>query len=138
MRKIKKTIIQSQVKALVHTVSFNSNGGTSISEIKIAHGNKIPDYRLNNIETAKGIYIFYRWHLTDTLDSPWDISTDIVTSDIALYAEWLEPGEQIYDTPGTYSWTAPAGGYFSISSCYWWWSWWSCSLFFRWNYFRLC
>ena len=67
------------------TVTFESNGGTSVAAIK-----DVP-YNSTIIEPAapsKQGYTFGGWYKDAKLSSAWTFATDKVTSDIVLYARW--------------------------------------------------
>ena len=69
-----------------YTVSFNSNGGTSIADLtNVVSGSKI------NAPTAptKSDYTFSGWYKDSGLTDDWDFATDTVTSNITLFAKWI-------------------------------------------------
>ncbi len=77
------------------TVSFESNGGSSIEPQKIADGclvNKPAD-------PVKGDLTFLGWYKDVTFTTPWDFSKDTVTSDTVLYAKWADPSPTPLPTP---------------------------------------
>lgn len=65
-------------------VKFNSNGGSTVSDIKVLKGSPIG---VPNIPTKPG-YTFIGWYKNNDCTNPWNFSTDIVTSNITLYAKW--------------------------------------------------
>ena len=71
------------------TVEFKANGGNpEPGNQKIATGGKVAKVPPIN----KVGFGFAGWYLDDvTFAKPWDFATDIVTSDIILYAKWGSP-----------------------------------------------
>jgi len=111
----------------VYTVTFDSNGGSSVSGRNVAEGGTVsrpsdPTKPFNVIEglyegTNPEFHFFEGWYNGEEL---WDFSTNTVTGDITLTAHWLEPvwidlssqsgsnivGKSVYYTntnPGTYT-----------------------------------
>jgi uncharacterized repeat protein (TIGR02543 family) len=71
--------------APTYTVTFNSNGGSAVSPIQnVAHGSKITAPN----PPTKANYTFDGWYKDNELAYDWNFTTDVVTSDITLYAEW--------------------------------------------------
>ena len=78
----------SQLKSLLinnYTVSFNSQGGSSVSTKNAAN---------NSLIIAPGIptkvgYTFGGWYKEGTCINVWNFITDNVTSDAILYAKWI-------------------------------------------------
>ncbi len=81
-----------------YTVTFDSNGGSSVTAYKrIAHGSKID---APNAPTKSG-YEFWGWCEDSSCLSKFDFLNDTVTSDITLYAEWGRGGITIsFDSCG--------------------------------------
>ena len=72
---------------IYHTVNFEVNGGNPTPQQQsIAYGGKATQ---PSIITKTG-YTFDGWYKEETLTNRWNFSTDIVTSNITLYAKWLE------------------------------------------------
>ena len=67
----------------VHTVTFNSNGGTEIAPKEVVSGLKI---KAPSTPT-KDKYLFRGWYEDSTFNKEFDFNTPI-TSDITLYANW--------------------------------------------------
>lgn len=67
------------------TVTFESNGGSSVNSIKDVVKDSL-------ITTPKGPtregYSFVSWYMQSGLINKWDFSSDTVSSDITLYAQW--------------------------------------------------
>lgn len=70
--------------APVHTVTFNSNGGTEIPAVQALDGATI-----DAPETpVKEGYIFTDWYKESELINVWNFETDVITENITLYADW--------------------------------------------------
>lgn len=69
----------------VYTVTFNSQGGTPASAVLGAsHGTKLA--RPN--APVKNGYTFDGWYKDTAGATAWNFDTDVVTSDVTLYAKW--------------------------------------------------
>ena len=81
-----------------YTVTFNSNGGTAVADVKQEYNLTIsaPEAPTKEGNTFKG------WFTDDvTFASPWTFATDKVTSDITLYAKWTVNKYKLsFDTDG--------------------------------------
>ena len=68
-----------------HTVSFNSNGGSAVSDITgVRYGATIAA----PAAPTKTGYTFAGWCKEEGLTSTWDFGIDTVTADTNLYAKW--------------------------------------------------
>lgn len=65
-------------------VSFNSMGGSTVQSQSVADGEKATE----PIAPTKTGYAFGGWYSDLDLTDAWDFSTDVVTSDMMLYAKW--------------------------------------------------
>ena len=65
-------------------VSFNSMGGSIVQSQSVADGEKATE---PTAPTKTG-YTFGGWYSDLDLTDAWDFSTDVVTSDMMLYAKW--------------------------------------------------
>lgn len=77
------------------TVTFNTNGGTSISSQTVVSGNTI-----TNVTTTKSNCTFKGWFTDSGLTKEFNVSTPI-TSDLTLYAKWEENSSSIEPTTGS-------------------------------------
>ena len=81
-----------------YTVTFNSNGGSAVADVKQEYNLTIsaPDAPTKEGHTFKG------WFADDvTFAAPWTFSTDKVTKDITLYAKWdVNKYKLSFDTDG--------------------------------------
>lgn len=65
-------------------VSFNSMGGSAVQSQSVADGEKATE----PTAPTKDGYTFDGWYSDLALTTAWDFSTDVVTSDVMLYAKW--------------------------------------------------
>jgi len=74
-----------------YTVTFDSQGGSTVSSQTVNHGGKATE------PTAPtwGGYIFGGWYKESECTNNWDFNTDTVTSDVTLYAKWTGPVHNI-------------------------------------------
>ncbi|WP_459188925.1 InlB B-repeat-containing protein [Parabacteroides sp. APC149_11_2_Y6] len=83
-----------------YTVSFESNGGSGLSPVKVPEGGKVtkPGDPIKEGETFLG------WYKETAFTTVWDFEKDVVTQNLSLYARWSNPGEVVYtvsfDTDG--------------------------------------
>ncbi|PGZ89007.1 InlB B-repeat-containing protein [Bacillus sp. AFS029533] len=69
-----------------HKVSFNSNGGSFVSDRYYEEGSLFD--RLDIPQPTKTGYVFGGWYKDENLTKPWYESSDRVESDTTLYAKW--------------------------------------------------
>jgi uncharacterized repeat protein (TIGR02543 family) len=67
----------------IYTITFDSDGGSSVDEQIIAKGGKIDE----PAEPTKEGFTFLGW-LSDLLEKIWDFATDLVASNTTLTAVW--------------------------------------------------
>jgi len=67
------------------TVTFQTNGGTSINSQKIPNNGKVTPV----VPTRDG-FSFLGWYRDSNFNSVWDFENDTVTGNLTLYAEWYE------------------------------------------------
>ena len=70
-------------KVKQYTVRFETNGGTTIKDIKVDEGKLIP----KTIVTTRAGYIFRGWYSDSGLKTKWDFNTKVV-GNMTLYAKW--------------------------------------------------
>ncbi|MDE6661287.1 MAG: InlB B-repeat-containing protein [Anaeroplasmataceae bacterium] len=70
-------------KIPVYTVTFDSQGGTSIASVSLTKGSKLDKLQ----EPTKEGYVFKGWYVDKEYTTLWNID-DIVERDITLYAKW--------------------------------------------------
>lgn len=81
------------------TVTFDSNGGSSVESQTVNIGDKVtkPD------DPVKTGYIFDGWYSDQELSRPWNFAIDCVAGNMTLYAKWTPT------TPSTYAITFKGG-----------------------------
>jgi uncharacterized repeat protein (TIGR02543 family) len=71
-----------------YTVTFNSQGGSSVSSITVTSGARISE---PPAPTRSG-YTFAGWYREPACLNAWNFSSDTVTSNVTLYAKWTSDG----------------------------------------------
>ncbi len=81
-----------------YTVTFDSNGGTSVAKQSIPENRYVtePD------KPTKEGYSFEGWFKEKTCQIAWDFSKDTVTKDMTLYAKWVENVKPVIKYTVTY------------------------------------
>lgn len=82
------------VTTVTCTVTFETNGGTTIEPLTIPSGTTVAKPE----EPVKEGYTFAGWYSDTSYTTPWDFGT-AVEKDTTLYAKWDE--HEVPDTPGT-------------------------------------
>lgn len=75
----------SSKKNSEYTVSFNSNGGTAVSSVKVESGKKLSEPKV----VTKDGFEFAGWYTDKALTEKYDFSNK-VTKSFTLYAKWTE------------------------------------------------
>ena len=72
-----------------YTVTFNTNGGTTVDSQSIAYGQKVttPTAPTKDAD-AQYEYEFAGWYTDSSLQTPFDFDEDTITEAITLYAKW--------------------------------------------------
>lgn len=85
------------------TVYFETNGGNVIDNLAVVNGSKLTELPT---PTKEG-FVFVGWYHDAALTQKWDITTDQVTKNIKLYAQWIvnttstpKPAVSFNDTSG--------------------------------------
>lgn len=73
------------------TVTFDSNGGTSVPDQVVQFGEKIQE---PEAPTREG-YIFAGWYKDIYLKDEWDFENDVVEGNMRLYAKWIQQEEPV-------------------------------------------
>ncbi|TSI07371.1 InlB B-repeat-containing protein [Lysinibacillus sp. BW-2-10] len=81
---IENKVLYAKWNVNEYTVNFNSDGGTSVSEVKANYDTKIT---APSAPTKAG-HTFGGWYKEATFDTPWNFATDKVTENTVLYAKW--------------------------------------------------
>ncbi len=80
-----------------YTVSFDSQGGSSVSSIEnVLHGRKIPE----PVSPIKDLHVFGGWYRDSSCTQRYYFTTDVVTSNVTLYAKWFPPYTVSFDSQG--------------------------------------
>jgi len=89
--------LYAQWKVSQHEVTFNSDGGGTISSQIVDHGTSVAE----PTPPTKLGYIFKGWFKDDTLTTVWDFNNDVVINPITLYAKWIvDQYEVTFNTNG--------------------------------------
>ena len=84
----------------VFTVTFNSNGGSSIPSQKVLENNYV--VRPNN--PVKNGYEFEGWYTDQSLTNRFNFQTRLINSNITLYAKWVIAGQMpVYKVDFSYT-----------------------------------
>jgi uncharacterized repeat protein (TIGR02543 family) len=67
------------------TVTFNSNDGSAVGDQILSIGSTI-----SSVTSFKDGYVLEGWYTENSFTTKWNFSTDTVTEDITLYANWVE------------------------------------------------
>ncbi len=78
------------VEQPVHTVIFNSRGGTPVPPRQIRDGGTVEPPP----PPVLSLKVFDGWYLDEHLSQRWRFGSDAVTGDITLHAGWAQPIEQ--------------------------------------------
>lgn len=81
------------VKEKMYTVTFQSNGGSSVAAVKVANGKKLT---APQAPTRKG-YVFTGWYTDSACTKKYDFAKTAVTKSITLYAGWTKAADLSYD-----------------------------------------
>jgi uncharacterized repeat protein (TIGR02543 family) len=73
--------------ANVYSVTFNTNGGSSISKVSVSYGNKLAKPSDPTKTSTDYLYSFEGWYTDSNLTSKYDFNKT-VTSSFTLYAKW--------------------------------------------------
>ena len=85
-----------------HTVWFDNNGGTGITEQQVANGAAV-----GAVTPTKEGYTFVGWYTDRAFTKPYVAETTPVTSDTVLFARWTEAESSVLDS----YWLAPSYKY---------------------------
>ncbi|MBQ0098911.1 MAG: InlB B-repeat-containing protein [Oscillospiraceae bacterium] len=89
--------IKVEYKLVKHTVTFESNGGSSVQGQTVTHGDKATEPE----DPTKTGYTFTKWYKDEGLTEEWKFDTDTVLEDTVLYADYLEDTHTLtYDANG--------------------------------------
>ena len=86
-------VISRDTVGLFHKVTFESNGGDSISPMCVMTGSQITA----PTRPTKSGYLFHAWYRDEALTDFFDFKRDSVTSNMTLYAKWMVDARGDYD-----------------------------------------
>lgn len=96
-------ILKGEPPVTNYTVTFSSDGGSTVESQSIAEGGKLTKPA---DPTRKG-YTFSGWYTDAALTDAWDFSADTVTGNITLYAKWTKIPVKEENDPTTEPTTEP-------------------------------
>ncbi len=70
-----------------YQVTFDTQGGSSISPILVTQGMACTE----PVQPVKTESMFGGWYRENNFQTEWDFTTDLVQSNMQLYAKWLSP-----------------------------------------------
>ncbi|WPK10276.1 InlB B-repeat-containing protein [Lysinibacillus louembei] len=80
-----------------YTVTFETNGGTTVDTATVLYGGKIT----KPANPTNMGYTFVGWYTENTFNNEWNFATDVVTGNITLYAKWsANPYTVTFETNG--------------------------------------
>jgi uncharacterized repeat protein (TIGR02543 family) len=74
-----------ELNAINDTVTFNSEGGSAVGSVQADNNTLIT----SPVKPSKAGYTFGGWYKELACITPWNFTTDKVTSNITLYAKWI-------------------------------------------------
>ncbi|SCX66197.1 Listeria/Bacterioides repeat-containing protein [Lysinibacillus fusiformis] len=80
------TTIYAKWNAQTYTVSFNTDGGSAVSQQSVAHGGKAN--KPTSVPTKAG-YTFGGWYSSNTLEKLFDFESGSITRNMTIYAMWI-------------------------------------------------
>ena len=96
----------------VHTVIFDSQGGSNVGTRTATHGGTVA----NPGSPTRSGYVFDGWYKESACTNAWNFDTDTVTGDITLYAKWKEDvPTHTHSYPST--WSSDANHHWHECSC---------------------
>ena len=78
------TTFTAQWTINTYTVTFNTNGGSTVAEQKINYNEKVKE---PEAPTQTG-YTFGGWYSDANFNTPWNFDTNTVSGNMTLYAKW--------------------------------------------------
>lgn len=84
------------IEPVVHTVAFNSQGGSYIPPLSVEYG----ETAAKPANPTRTNYTFDGWYRSLEYTFEWDFDTDAVKSDITLYAKWVQFYAVTFDSEG--------------------------------------
>jgi uncharacterized repeat protein (TIGR02543 family) len=98
------TPASSSIIVVPHTVTFDSQGGSTVSSQTVEHGGLATE----PADPTREGYTFGGWYKEAGCTDDWVFATDTVTSDVTLYVQWTINSYTVtYDGNGNTGGTAP-------------------------------
>ncbi len=69
-----------------YTVSFETDGGSKLAAVTVTNGQTVK----KPADPVKENYLFVGWYMDSEFKLPFTFASDIVTSDLTLYARWID------------------------------------------------
>lgn|GEM_PF-2732553 len=76
--------VQQSASSVSYTVTFNSNGGTSVASQTVKDGRTVT----KPADPTRTGYTFSGWYSDQKRTTAWDFDKDTVSGDMTLYAKW--------------------------------------------------
>ncbi|WP_025116895.1 InlB B-repeat-containing protein [Lysinibacillus fusiformis] len=80
------TTIYAKWNGLTYIVSFNTDGGSTVSNQSVAHGEKTNE---PTPAPTKAGYTFGGWYTSNTLEKLFDFESSSITRNTIIYAKWV-------------------------------------------------
>ena len=80
--------VKAEYEVNEYTVTFNTNGGSAVSSIRVVFGEKIAE----PADPTRANYKFAGWFSDEELTRAWDFDQIMPAKDLTLYAKWDEIG----------------------------------------------
>jgi len=74
------------IRKVEYTVKFNTGGGSELPDVNVMNGHALTA----PADPTRDGYLFVGWYGDSEFKKPYTFSSDVVTSDITLYARWIE------------------------------------------------
>ena len=78
------TAIFEDIPTPIHTVTFNSQGGSNVDDQTVEHGETVE----RPTDPTRENYIFEGWYINTEFTTAWNFATCVVISDTTLFARW--------------------------------------------------
>jgi len=78
------TTLFARWELVTHVVTFNTQGGTLVSDTNVYHGTHV----IEPSSPTLAFHTFMGWYSDEATTIAWDFDTDVVTSDTTLFARW--------------------------------------------------
>ena len=85
------TTLYAKWNPIPYTVNFNSNGGTTVAAVQVNYNSTFT----SPAAPTKTDVIFGGWYKEASLTTAWNFATDVVTTDVTLFAKWNDPRQSI-------------------------------------------